>query len=133
MSKKEIIVTQQAPQAIGPYSQAIKVGNTVYLSGQIPLDPHTMTLVGSNIVRQTEQVFDNLAAVCQASGGQLHDIVKLTIFLTDLNNFSAVNEVMASYMREPYPARACVQVSALPKGAAIEMDAILMLGTCTNL
>jgi reactive intermediate/imine deaminase len=125
--KKEIIVTAEAPQAIGPYSQAVKVGNTVYLSGQIPLIPETMALVDGNIRAQATQVFANLAAVAKAAGGTLDNAVKVNISLTDLNDFTAVNEVMAGVFQQPFPARACVQVAALPKGAAIEVEVILAL------
>jgi len=123
----QAINTPAAPQAIGTYSQAIKVGNTVYLSGQIPLIPDTMTLPTENLEVQIHQVFRNLQAVAQAAGGNLNQIVKLTIFLTDLNQFSLVNQVMAEYFNPPYPARAVVGVVALPKGAQVEMDAILVL------
>jgi reactive intermediate/imine deaminase len=124
---KQSITTEKAPQAIGTYSQAVKAGNTVYLSGQIPLDPVTGSLIAGDIKRQIERVFDNLAAVAQAAGGALNDAVKLTIYLTDLGNFPAVNEVMAKYFKEPYPARATVGVAALPKGAQVEVDAVLVL------
>ena len=127
MTNKSIIQTDQAPEAIGTYSQAVKVGDTVYLSGQIPLVPETMTLVGSSIEAQIQQVFANLKAVCQAAGGDLQSIVKLNIFLTDLGNFATVNEVMATYFQTPYPARAAIGVSQLPKGAEVEMDAIMIL------
>lgn len=127
MSNRAIIATQSAPQAIGPYSQAIKVGNTVWISGQIPLDPSSMTLVEGDISAEAEQVFQNLKAVAEASGGTLNDAVKINISLTDLGDFDAVNAVMASYLEEPYPARACVQVAALPKGAHIEIEAVLAL------
>ncbi|NOX42924.1 MAG: RidA family protein [Gammaproteobacteria bacterium] len=129
MVEKEIIQTQNAPQAIGTYSQAIKVDSTVYLSGQIALDPKTMALVGSDINMQVSQVFDNLKAVAQASGGSLADVVKLNIFLTDMNNFPIINEVMAKYFNEPYPARAAVGVASLPKGADVEMDAIMVINS----
>jgi len=125
--KKEIIMTDKAPQAIGTYSQAVKVGNTVYLSGQIPLDPSTMTLVNGNIEKQIATVFENLSAVCQAAGGTLEDICKLTIYLTDLNHFPTVNEVMERYFEKPYPARAALGVAALPKEAEVEMDAIMIM------
>jgi len=125
---REIIRTDQAPQAIGTYSQAVKVGRTVYLSGQIPLDPLTMELVDGGIEPQIRRVFDNLQAVARAAGGSLADVVKLNVFLTDLGNFPAVNGVMAGYFREPYPARAAVGVAALPRGAAVEMDAVMELG-----
>ena len=125
--KKEIISSAAAPQAIGTYSQAVKVGNTVYLSGQIPLKPKTMTLVTGNIEQHVRRVFDNLAAVAEASGGSLADIVKLNVYLKDLSNFPVVNEVMGEYFDQPYPARAAVGVAALPKDADVEMDAILVL------
>lgn len=123
---REIIQTEEAPAAIGTYSQAVKVGTTVYLSGQIPLDPATMELVQGHEA-QIRQVFDNLSAVAKAAGGSLSDIVKLTIFLTDLNLFPLVNHVMADYFQEPYPARAAVGVAALPRNAQIEMDAVMVL------
>jgi len=123
----EIIATDQAPQAIGTYSQATKAGNTVYISGQIPLVPATMQMVEGGIEADINQVFKNLAAVCDASGGTLQNIVKLNIFLTDLSHFPTVNEIMASYFKEPYPARAAVGVAALPKGSQVEMDAIVVL------
>ena len=125
MSNRAVITTQSAPQAIGPYSQGIKVGNTVWISGQIPLDPVSMEMVASDIGAQAEQVFSNLKAVAEASGGSLDDAVKINISLTDLGDFEAVNTIMASHFSEPYPARACVQVAALPKGARIEVEAIL--------
>jgi len=128
MSNKSIIQTDQAPEAIGTYSQAVKVGDTVYLSGQIPLDPETMTLIGGEIEKHIIQVFENLKAVCEASGGSLQDIVKLNIFLTDLSNFASINEVMATYFQTPYPARAAVGVASLPKGAEVEMDAVMVVG-----
>ncbi|MCP5208273.1 MAG: RidA family protein [Hahellaceae bacterium] len=127
MSNKSIIQTDAAPKAIGTYSQAVKVGNTVYLSGQIPLVPETMEMVQGDIATQITQVFENLKAVCEASGGSLQSIVKLNIFLTDLGNFATVNEVMASYFQAPYPARAAVGVKELPKGAQVEMDAIMVV------
>jgi reactive intermediate/imine deaminase len=127
MSNKSIIQSDSAPEAIGTYSQAVKVGDTVYLSGQIPLDPKSMTLVEGDISAQITQVFENLTAVCQASGGTLQDIVKLNIFLTDLGNFATVNEIMARYFETPYPARAAIGVAALPKGSEVEMDGILVL------
>lgn len=127
MSNKQIISTPNAPQAIGPYSQAVKAGNTVYLSGQIPLLPETMEMVSGGIQEQAVQVFKNLAAVAEAAGGSLDDAVKVNISLTDLGDFVAVNEVMAGVFKEPYPARACVQVAALPKGAQIEVEVILVL------
>lgn len=124
---KEIIRTDQAPRAIGTYSQAVKVGNAVYLSGQIPLVPETMELVGGGMEAQIRRVFDNLKAVARASGGDLSDVVKLNVFLTDLGHFPLVNQIMAEYFAEPYPARAAVGVAALPKGAEVEMDAVLAL------
>ncbi len=124
---KHKIHSQHAPNAIGPYSQAIKSGNTVYFSGQIPLDPKTMTLVSDDIAAQTTQVFTNLKAVCEAAGDSLNAIVKLTIYLTDLAHFPIVNEMMTTFFEEPYPARTTIQVSALPKAAQIEIDAILVL------
>jgi reactive intermediate/imine deaminase len=125
--KRTIVKTNKAPQAIGPYSQAVKAGDTVYLAGQIPLVPETMTLESGDMRAQIRRVFENLGAVAQASGGSLQDVVKLNVFLTDLAHFPLVNEVMAQYFREPYPARAAVGVAALPKGAAVEMDAIMVL------
>ncbi len=124
---REIIHTDQAPAAIGTYSQAVRHGNLVFLSGQIPLDPPSMELVSGGFEDQVRRVFDNLQAVCQASGGQLADIVKLTVYLTDMGHFPVVNAVMGEYFSEPYPARAAVGVAALPKGAQVEMDAILAL------
>jgi reactive intermediate/imine deaminase len=125
--QREIISTTDAPQAIGTYSQAVKVGDTVYLSGQIPLIPKTMELVEGDMRAQITQVFDNLTAVAKAAGGSLTDISKLNIFLTDLSYFPLVNEIMAEYFSEPYPARAAVGVASLPKGALVEMDAIMTL------
>jgi len=124
---KEIIKTDQAPQAIGTYSQAVKVGGTVYLSGQIPLVPETMELVEGDMETQIRRVFDNLAAVAVAAGGSLADVAKLNVFLIDLVHFPLVNQVMAEYFSEPYPARAAVAVAALPKGAEVEMDAVMAL------
>jgi len=124
---REIISTDQAPQAIGTYSQAVKVGKTLYLSGQIPLDPVSMQLVTDSMEAQIVRVFENLQAVCVAAGGSLQDMVKLNIFLTDLSHFSLVNEVMARYFKQPYPARAAIGVASLPRGAAVEMDGILEL------
>ena len=124
---REIIRTDQAPQAIGTYSQAVKVGGTVYLSGQIPLVPETMALVEGDIEAQIRRVFDNLQAVARAASGSLADVVKLNVFLTDLNNFAMVNQVMAEYFAEPYPARAAIGVAALPKSAEVEMDAVMEL------
>lgn len=122
---KEIISTDKAPQAIGTYSQAVKTGSTVYLSGQIPLVPETMEMVEGDIRQQIHRVFQNLQAVSKAAGGDLSDIVKLNVFLTELADFPHVNEVMAEYFQQPYPARAAIGVAALPKDAAVEMDAIL--------
>ncbi len=123
----EIIKTDQAPQAIGTYSQAVKKGKTVYLSGQIPLVPATMEMVDGDINQQIKQVFENLDAVSRAAGGSLKNVVKLNVYLTDLGNFPVVNEIMANYFKEPYPARAAVGVKALPKNATVEMDAVLEL------
>jgi len=125
---KEIIKTDKAPQAIGTYSQAVKTGNTVYLSGQIPLVPETMEMVEGDIRAQITQVFQNLSAVAEAAGGGLQDVTKLNVYLTDLSNFPIVNEVMSEFFSEPYPARAAVGVAALPKLAQVEMDAIMVLG-----
>lgn len=124
---REIISTNDAPKAIGTYSQAVKVGKTVYMSGQIPLIPETMEMVEGNIEMQIRRVFDNLRAVANAAGGDLSDIAKLNIFLVDLGNFAMVNEVMAEYFTEPYPARAAIGVAALPKDAGVEMDAVMEL------
>lgn len=124
---KDIISTPLAPQAIGTYSQAVKVGETVYLSGQIALDPETMQVVDGDIGIQIRRVFDNLKAVAEAAGGDLADVVKLNVFLTDLGNFPIVNEIMAEYFSQPYPARAAVGVAALPRGVGVEMDAIMVL------
>jgi reactive intermediate/imine deaminase len=125
---KQIIHTSGAPQAIGTYSQAVRAGNTVYLSGQIGLDPHTMQMV-EGIENQVHRVFKNLAAVAEAAGGSLQDVVKLNIFLTDLTNFALVNTIMAEYFKEPYPARAAVGVASLPKAALVEADAVMQLGS----
>ena len=127
MTNKAVIHTDNAPAAIGTYSQAIKAGDTVYLSGQIPLDPITMQLVSGGIAEQTEQVFRNLAAVCEASGGELQDMVKLNIYLTDLGHFATVNEIMARHFHQPYPARAAIGISALPRGAMVEMDGVMVI------
>lgn len=127
MNNRAVINTTHAPSAIGPYSQAIKVGNTVWISGQIPLDPNTMEVVSGGIVEETRQVFANLIAIAEAAGGTLDNAVKINISLTDLNNFAAVNEVMADVFSEPYPARACVQVAALPKRVQVEIEAVLTL------
>lgn len=124
---KQTIHTDQAPQAIGPYSQAIKTGNTVYFSGQIPLDPKTMVLCSDDFKEQTTQVFTNIAAVAKAAGGDLASIVKLTIYLVDLANFAVVNETMQKFFTEPYPARTTIQVSALPKDAQIEIEALMVV------
>ncbi|MFQ6023170.1 MAG: RidA family protein [Acidiferrobacterales bacterium] len=125
--KRQVIKTDNAPQAIGTYSQAIRVDSTVYLSGQIPLVPETMELVQGDVRAQIERVFENVKAVAEASGGTLAHVVKLTVYLTDLSHFAIVNEVMASYFQEPFPARAAVGVAALPKGVPIEIDAIMQL------
>jgi reactive intermediate/imine deaminase len=127
MNNRAVIRTGDAPAAIGPYSQAIKVNNIVYLSGQIPFDPATMELVTGDISAETERVFENLRAVAIAAGGDLSNFVKVNIYLTDLADFAAVNAVMARYFSEPYPARACVQVAALPRGAAVEIEATMVL------
>lgn len=124
---KKIINTDKAPAAIGAYSQAVKIDNTVYLSGQIPLDPVTKALVSDDFVEQGHRVFANLAAVACASGGSLNDAAKLTVYVTDLGNFPLLNEVMAEYLEQPFPARATVEVSALPMGALVEIDAVLCL------
>ncbi|MFO7593487.1 MAG: RidA family protein [Pseudomonadota bacterium] len=124
---RETIHTDKAPQAIGTYSQAVKAGTTVYLSGQIPLVPETMELIDGDMEAQIRRVFDNLTAVAEAAGGSLADIAKLNIFLTDLSHFPLVNEVMADYFQQPYPARAAIGVASLPKGAGVEMDGILEL------
>ena len=127
MTNKAVIYTELAPAAIGTYSQAVKVNNTVYLSGQIPLDPKSMLLVEGGIAAQIRRVFDNLRAVCHAAGGDLNSLVKLNIFLTDLNDFAIVNEIMAEYCVKPYPARAAIEVSALPRGARVEMDGVMVI------
>lgn len=127
MMSKKIIHTDQAPAAIGCYSQAVQIDHTVYLSGQIPLVPQTMQLVSDNFTEQAHQVFKNLRAVAEAAGGNLNNLVKLNAYLTDLQNFAAFNEVMAEYFTAPYPARAAVEVSALPKGAKVEAEGILIL------
>lgn len=125
--RREIISTKDAPQAIGAYSQAVRTGNTVYLSGQIPLSPTTMQLVEGDMRAQISQVFDNLQAVAAASGGSLAHVVKLNVYLTDLTHFPLINEIMAEYFPKPYPARAAVGVAALPRGAMVEMDTIMVL------
>ncbi len=127
MTNKAVISTDQAPAAIGTYSQAIKVNNTVYLSGQIPLVPETMQMVEGDFTAQAEQVFKNLEAVCRAADGDLQDIVKLNIFLTDLSHFPTVNEVMGRFIKPPYPARAAIGVKELPRGALIEADGIMVI------
>jgi reactive intermediate/imine deaminase len=124
---KTIISTDNAPSAIGTYSQAVKVNNTVYLSGQIPLIPATMAVVSEDFTEQTHQVFKNLVAVCEAAGGNINDMVKVNIFMMDLANFATVNEVMSQYFEQPYPARAAVQVSRLPKDVLIEIDGVMEL------
>ncbi|MBE0440069.1 MAG: RidA family protein [Gammaproteobacteria bacterium] len=125
---REIIHTTKAPEAIGTYSQAVKVGDVVYLSGQIPLVPETMTVIEGDFSTQVRRVFDNLSAVAEAAGGSLQDVVKLNIFLTDLSYFGTVNEIMAEYFQQPYPARAAIGVASLPKDVPVEMDAIMQLG-----
>jgi len=125
---KQIISTDQAPQAIGTYSQAVKAGSTVYLSGQIPLVPETMAMVEGDMDAQIRRVLDNLQAVARAAGGGLDDLVKLNVFLTDLGHFPLVNQVMAEYFRAPYPARAAIGVASLPRGAGVEMDAVMVIG-----
>ena len=124
---RTIIATELAPAAIGPYSQAVRAGNTVYFSGQIPLDPATGVLVEGDIAVQTRRVFDNLTAVAQAAGGSLAQIVRVGIYVTDLSNFATVNAVMAEYFQSPYPARSTIEVSALPKSAQVEVDAVMVL------
>src|SRR5262252_8837626 len=124
---RQPITSSSAPKAIGPYSQAVHSGNTVYFSGQIPLDPATGELVGGDISAQTRRVFENLKAVCAAAGGSLAQLVRVGIYLTDLSNFAAVNAVMAEYCQEPYPARATIGVASLPRGAQVEIDAIMVL------
>ena len=125
---KSVIHSDKAPAAIGSYSQAIRSGKLVFLSGQIPLDPKTMEVVGGDFEARARRVFDNLRAVAEAAGGDLNDIVKLTVFLTDLGNFATVNKVMEDYFAQPFPARAAIGVASLPKGADVEADAILALG-----
>jgi len=125
---REPITTALAPAAIGPYSQAVRAGGVVYLSGQIPLDPATGELVQADISTESRRVFDNLKAVCQAAGGSMDDVARVGIYLTDLSDFAAVNAVMAAYFQAPYPARSTIQVSALPRGARVEVDAILVTG-----
>lgn len=125
MAEKIIIATDKAPQAIGTYSQAVRVGSTVYLSGQIPLNPVNMQMVSNEFEAQVVQVFENLTAVCEAAGGSLSDIVKLNIFMTDLSNFATVNEIMERYFSQPYPARAAIGVKQLPKDSLVEMDGVM--------
>jgi reactive intermediate/imine deaminase len=125
---REPISTPRAPAAIGPYSQAVRAGGTVYLSGQIPLDPATGELVQADIATEARRVFDNLQAVCEAAGGSMDDVARVGIYLTDLSDFAAVNAVMADYFAAPYPARSTIQVSALPRGARVEVDAVLVTG-----
>ncbi len=127
MSTREIVNTDKAPSAIGPYSQAVKTGDLVFISGQIPLDPATMEIVSEDIEAQTSQVFANLHAVAEAAGTSLDNAIKLTIYLTDLGQFAKVNAIMADTLSEPFPARATIEVSALPKGAQVEIDAVLAL------
>jgi len=127
MTEKTIIATDQAPQAIGTYSQAVRVGDTVYLSGQIALDPATMEMVQDNMETEIRRVFDNVRAVCRAAGGDLEDMVKLNIYLTDLQHFALVNTVMADYLSEPYPARAAIGVASLPRDARVEIDGIMVV------
>lgn len=124
---REIISTNKAPQAIGTYSQAVKVDNTVYISGQIPLVPETMEIVDGDFSEHIRQVFKNMSAIAEAAGGNINDCAKVNIFLTDLNNFATVNEVMSEFFTQPYPARAAIEVSALPKGVAVEADAVMVL------
>ena len=126
---REIIATDNAPQAIGTYSQAVRIGNTVYLSGQIALIPETMELKQGDISERIHQVFKNLSAVCEAAGGSLQDIAKLNIFLTDMSHFATVNEIMAQYFQQPYPARAAVAVKQLPKDTDVEMDGVMALSS----
>lgn len=128
MSNRAAIHTDKAPAAIGPYSQAIKAGNTIYLSGQIPLDPATMTLVSDDIKAQARQVFRNMEAVCLAAGGSLDDMVKVNIYLTDLNDFDHVNEAMKEFFNAPYPARAAIGISQLPKQSKVEAEGVMVLG-----
>lgn len=127
MTNKAIIHSEKAPEAIGTYSQAVKVNNTVYLSGQIPLVPETMEMVEGDFTAQVDRVFQNLSAVCEEANGSLQDIVKLNIFLTDLSNFPVVNEVMARHFKAPYPARAAIGVGELPKGAQVEADGVMVI------
>lgn len=128
MSNKAVINTEKAPAAIGPYSQAVKAGNTVYMSGQIPLNPETMEIVSDDFEAQARQVFSNLQAVCEEAAGSLQDIVKLNLYLVDLGHFAIVNQIMEEYFTAPYPARAAVGVKALPKGAQVEAEAVMIVG-----
>ena len=128
MAERSVISTSKAPAAIGPYSQAIRAGSTVYLSGQIPLDPVAGEIVSQEFADQAHRVFENIAAVAAAAGGSLHDIVKLTVYLTDLGRFAELNQIMTGYFAEPYPARAAIGVAALPRAVQIEIDAIMVLG-----
>ncbi len=125
---RQVILTEEAPAAIGTYSQAVRVGATVYVSGQIPLDPQTGELVNGDIEAEIRRVFDNLEAICEAAGGSLAEIVKLNVFLTDLAHFPTLNRIMGEYFEPPYPARAAIGVASLPRGARVEMDAVLVLG-----
>lgn len=125
---RQAIHSDRAPAAIGPYSQATRAGDTVFFSGQVPIDPATGNLVDGDIAAQARRAFDNLKAVCEAAGGSFDDIVRVGLYLTDLSQFSQVNAVMAEYFSEPYPARSTIEVSALPRGAAFEVDAIMVLG-----
>jgi len=125
---RNAIATEHAPAAIGPYSQAVRAGGTVYLSGQIPLDPASGELVQADIATEARRVFDNLKAVCEAAGGSLDEVARIGIYLTDLSDFAAVNAVMADYFQAPYPARSTIQVAGLPKGARVEVDAVLVTG-----
>lgn len=128
MSNKAVINTDQAPAAIGPYSQAIKAGNTVYISGQIPLDPTSMEIVSDDFEAQARQVFTNLKAVCEEAAGTLQDVVKVNLYLVDLSQFAVVNQVMEEFFQAPFPARAAVGVKALPKGALVEAEAVMVIG-----
>ena len=127
MTEKTIVVTENAPSAIGPYSQAVTAGNTTYISGQIPLNPETMKVETEDFAEQADQVFRNIKAVAEAAGGSLEDIVKLNIYLTDLNNFAMVNEVMVRYFKEPFPARAAVGISQLPLGVLVEVEGVMVV------
>ena len=127
MTTLEQVHSNTAPAAIGPYSQAIKAGPLVFLSGQIPLDPGSMEIISDDVIAQTHQVFKNLIAVAEAAGGSLSNAAKLTIYVTDLGDFAVINQIMAEYFSKPYPARATIQVSALPKGSRVEIDAVLAL------